>query len=68
MFVLVVLACSISSPDYCVKFEDTRGPYVTEKECHTRAYEMGRSIFEMVGPDLRPISFNCKKLQKARLT
>ena len=67
MFKLMVLACSLVQPNFCVQFEDTRGPYKTIEQCEQRAYEMSQDIYN-IQPTMRPISYKCKQLKKGQLT
>ena len=40
MFVAIVMLCSLEIPDDCMKFTDTRGPYVGHDNCFIRVEEM----------------------------
>ncbi len=44
MFTAVVLACVMGMPDNCITADDNYGPYKTEEECVTRAYQMITSM------------------------
>lgn len=62
MFKTIVLACAIASPDMCWEYHDTRGPYKTQAECRTRAYEMGNMIAEVHEGAIMPQKFRCEAL------
>ena len=66
MFKAVILACVIGSPSDCVEFHDIRGPYYTERECHSRAMEMSRDVGEIA--NLMPIKWRCDVLRKGMLS
>ena len=40
MFLAIVMACSLTGEAECIKFTDTRGPYLTEESCRSRVNEM----------------------------
>lgn len=68
MFKVIVLACAIADPSYCLEYHDTRGPYPErEPYCSRRAYEMGNAIMEVEKGRFRPQSFKCVKLQGTKL-
>ena len=47
MFEAMLLVCALATPDKCVQFDDTRGPYETYNECKARSYEMARGVAQM---------------------
>ena len=63
MFKTTVLACAIASPDMCWEYHDTRGPYDTQEQCKTRAYEMGNMIAEVHEGTVMAQKFKCKQLR-----
>jgi hypothetical protein len=67
MFKTIVLACAIASPDMCWEYHDTRGPYQTQAECRTRAYEMGNMIAEVHDGAIMAQKFRCKALTGVNL-
>tara|TARA_A100001515_G_scaffold132345_1_gene120725 strand:- start:2283 stop:2495 length:213 start_codon:yes stop_codon:yes gene_type:complete len=59
MFEAIVLFCAIGVTDLnqCVTAEDTRGPYQTREECHSRVQEMVTGIAYMIPV---PLNFHFK--------
>lgn len=62
MFKTIVLACLFMSPDVCLEFHDTRGPYQTYDMCRARAYEISNAIRE-IHPEYVPARFRCDQLK-----
>ena len=58
MFEAMLLVCALATPDKCVRFDDTRGPYETYDECKARSYEMAEGVAEMF-PVPATYSFKC---------
>jgi hypothetical protein len=50
MFKTMVLVCSMSMADTCIKFEDTTGLRSTKEQCKERAEEMLGGISNMPLP------------------
>ena len=67
MFKVIVLACAFVDASHCWEFHDTRGPYLTQQHCTSRAYEMGNAIMEVHRGELRPQSFKCVHLKGQEL-
>lgn len=61
MFKAMVLVCALSSPNECVRFEDTRGPYPYEAQCQERSREMATQIVQLF-PVPATYSYKCKEL------
>jgi len=64
---LAVIGCMLLQPSECVEFEDLRGPYQTVQQCHVRADEMGKTIFEIM-PNIIPLRYNCTKMKEGTIT
>ena len=58
MFEAMLLVCALATPDRCVRFDDTRGPYQTYEQCKARSYEMARGVVELF-PVPATYSFKC---------
>ena len=67
MFKVVVLACSIMSPDKCWEYHDMTGPHQTYELCSARAYEMGNDIGMINRGNIMPRSFKCLPLKGTNL-
>jgi hypothetical protein len=63
MFKTLVIACALGDVSQCIQFEDSRGPYLTEQQCQSRAYEMANSIREIHQNNIQPVRFKCVKLK-----
>ena len=48
MFDALLLVCALATPEKCVRFDDTRGPYETYDECKVRSYEMAEGVAQML--------------------
>ena len=48
MFEALLLVCALATPENCVRFDDTRGPYETYEQCKTRSYEMAEGVAQML--------------------
>ena len=46
MFLATVIACSLTGKAKCIKFTDTRSPYLTEESCRVRVNEMINDLTE----------------------
>ena len=60
MFEALLLVCALATPDKCVQFDDTRGPYETHDECKSRAYEMADGVARMF-PVPATYTFKCRQ-------
>lgn len=56
MFKTMVLICSLSVPNMCMKFEDTESLRATEEQCKMRAGEMLQSLSSVPLPIPPPYS------------
>lgn len=61
MFKAMLLVCALATPDKCVQFDDTRGPYETSDQCKVRIQEMARGVAQLF-PVPATYSFKCKEL------
>ena len=61
MFKAMIMVCALSSPEECVRFEDTLGPYPTYGECKVRSQEMATGVATMF-PVPATYAFKCKEL------
>ena len=68
MFKVIVLACSVMSPETCWEWHDLRGPYEDRNRCVSRAHEMGNDIAQTHKGKIMPRSYKCKLLAPGRLT
>jgi hypothetical protein len=67
MFKAIVLACSISNPNVCIEFEDTREQLITKEQCVQRTFEMRNDISEMM-TDMKAVAYRCTQLKEGRFT
>ena len=58
MFEAMLLVCALTTPDKCVRFDDTRGPYQTIEACEIRSYEMAEGVSQIF-PVPATYSFKC---------
>ena len=58
MFKAMLLVCALATPNECLQFEDTRGPYATHKECTDRVQEMAANVTSLF-PVPATYSFKC---------
>lgn len=68
MFKVIVLACSVVTPQDCWEYHDTRGPYKDREQCVQRAREMGNAIAEINKGVIMPRSYKCKQLRQGLLS
>lgn len=59
MFEAFVLVCLIGTNNICHTLEDLEGPYKTEKQCTTRAYEIAMELPEYM-PNYVAVKYKCK--------
>ena len=59
MFEASILICAMALSDGCMKFNDTRGPYLTYNECKIRTDEMGGEIEPFMPPE-PDIRYRCR--------
>ena len=59
MFEAFVLVCLIGTNNVCHTLEDLEGPYKTEKQCTTRAYEIAMALPEYM-PNYVAVKYKCK--------
>ena len=59
MFEAFVLVCLIGTNNVCHTLEDLEGPYKTEKQCTTRAYEIAMELPEYM-PNYVAVKYKCK--------
>tara|TARA_R100001015_G_C4557427_1_gene117983 strand:- start:98 stop:331 length:234 start_codon:yes stop_codon:yes gene_type:complete len=58
MFEAFVLVCLIGTNNVCHTLEDLEGPYKTEKQCTTRAYEIAMELPEYM-PNYVAVKYKC---------
>jgi len=58
MFKTWVLVCLMGMSDVCHTLEDLHGPYDTEKQCVTRAYEIAMELPEYM-PNYVAVKYKC---------
>lgn len=67
MFQAIVIACALSDPTACIKFENARFPLETRAACERRAMQMANDIDNLIG-DMRAVRWRCYKLKEGSFT
>lgn len=60
MLTAMIMLCALNSPNDCMEFKDTRGPYHTHEQCTARVEEMINTIVPLM-PGPVKIFYQCKK-------
>ena len=58
MFEAFVLVCLMGTNNICHTLQDLEGPYKTEKQCTTRAYEIAMELPEYM-PNYYALKYKC---------
>ena len=59
MFLAILMVCSLARENDCIKFTDTRGPYLSENVCIARVQEMIKIITPMLPDEPKNYRYRC---------
>ncbi len=59
MFLAIVMVCSLVREGDCMKFTDTRGPYLSENVCIARVNEMIEDISPTLPGEPNKFMYKC---------
>ena len=59
LFLAIVMVCSLVRENDCIKFTDTRGPYLSENVCIARVQEMIKGVTPMLPEEPKDYRYKC---------